>query len=209
MRIKNFAVGMLWTNCYVICSDSKDAVVVDPGGPMSAVLAFLKEEDLTVRWILLTHGHRDHIFGVDEIRPLASEGVAIHSEDAGCLTSASENLSDNLGCPTALGAADRLLKDGDVLEVVGMSVRVIFTPGHTRGGCCFYFKEGEQELLISGDTLFARSVGRTDLPGGDEAVLMESIRKLVSLPAPLKVYPGHGPDTTIGEEARLNPYWPR
>jgi glyoxylase-like metal-dependent hydrolase (beta-lactamase superfamily II) len=200
---------MLWTNCYVICSDSKDAVVVDPGGPMSVVLAFLKEEGLRVRWILLTHGHSDHILGVDEIRPLASEGVAIHSEDSRCLTSASENLSGMLGCPAVPGAADRLLKDGDILEVGGMSVRVIFTPGHTRGGCCFYFTEGEQELLISGDTLFARSVGRTDLPGGNEAILMESVRKLAKLPARLKVYPGHGPDTTIEEETRLNPYWPR
>jgi glyoxylase-like metal-dependent hydrolase (beta-lactamase superfamily II) len=90
-----------------------------------------------------------------------------------------------------------------------MNIRVIHTPGHTRGGCCLYVTEGDDELLISGDTLFARSIGRSDLPGGDEGVLIKSLGKLAGFSDSLAVYPGHGPSTTIGEEKRLNPFWPR
>ena len=90
-----------------------------------------------------------------------------------------------------------------------MKIEVIHTPGHTRGGCCFYITEGPDALLISGDTLFARSVGRTDLPGGDEATLIEYLKKLESLPDSLPVYPGHGPSTVLVDERKLNPYWPR
>lgn len=209
MHIKRFPLGMLWTNCYVVYSDTKDAVVVDPGGPTGEVQDFLDREGLALRWVLLTHGHGDHIFGVGEIRRLATEGVAIHSEDAECLTNAKENLSGELGQSAVFDSADRLLKDGDVLTVGGMTIQVIFTPGHTLGGCCYYVTEGDEALLLSGDTLFARSVGRSDLLGGNEGVLLDSLKKLADLPDSLQVYPGHGPDTTIGEERRLNPFWPR
>jgi glyoxylase-like metal-dependent hydrolase (beta-lactamase superfamily II) len=200
---------MLWTNCYVIYSDANDAIVVDPGGPMEEVRNFLESNGLKLVWVLITHGHGDHIFGTSEIRTLASEGVAIHSEDAGCLSDSGKNLSYNLGSPVITCAAERLLTDGEVIEAGDMRIRVIHTPGHTRGGCCFHITEGDQELLISGDTLFARSVGRTDLPGGDEGVLNSSLEKLAVLPDSLAVYPGHGPRTTIGDERRLNPFWPR
>jgi glyoxylase-like metal-dependent hydrolase (beta-lactamase superfamily II) len=209
LQMKHFEVGILWTNCYVIYNESKDAIVVDPGGPMSEVRDFLSAGDLKLRWILLTHGHGDHILGVSEIRALASEGVAIHSEDAACLSDAEKNLSYNIGSPIVIAQADRLLKDGDIIEVGSMKVRVLFTPGHTRGGCCFYITDGAQEVLLSGDTLFARSIGRTDFPGGNEDTLYQSLKKLAALPDSLKVYPGHGPDTSIGDERRLNPYWPR
>ena len=209
MNIRRFPLGFLWTNCYVVWSDTKDAVVVDPGGDTTEVQEFLKSEKLSLRWIMLTHGHGDHIMGVGELRHLASEGVAIHTEDADCLTNANENLSGNMGQPAVFDGADRLLKDGDVVEVGGMKITVIHTPGHTRGGCCFYVEEGGDELLLSGDTLFARSVGRSDLPGGDERILMESLKKLENMADGIKVYPGHGPDTTIGEERVLNPFWPR
>ena len=209
MNIRRFPLGFLWTNCYVVWSDTKDAVVVDPGGDTTEVQDFLRSEKLALRWIMLTHGHGDHIMGVGELRGLASEGVAIHAEDADCLTSASENLSEDMGQPAVFDGADRLLKDGDVIAVGGMKITVIHTPGHTRGGCCFYAEEGNDVLLLSGDTLFARSVGRSDLPGGDERILMESLEKLENMADNIKVYPGHGPDTTIGEERALNPFWPR
>jgi glyoxylase-like metal-dependent hydrolase (beta-lactamase superfamily II) len=176
---------------------------------MDEVRAFLRENGLDLRWVLITHGHGDHILGTSEIRSLASEGVAIHAEDAQLLADSRKNFSQSLGSPVSVSGAERLLADGDVIEIGAMKVRVIFTPGHTQGGCCFYITEGAQEFLISGDTLFARSIGRTDLPGGDEETLYKSLEKLAPLPDSLAVYPGHGPDTTIGEERRLNPFWPR
>jgi glyoxylase-like metal-dependent hydrolase (beta-lactamase superfamily II) len=169
----------------------------------------LEREGLKLQWVLLTHGHGDHIFGVDELRPLAASGVAIGEEDAPCLVSSGENLSIHMGKRVELEPADRILRDGDVLEVGDMRIEVIATPGHTRGGCCYYATEGGEAVLLSGDTLFARSVGRTDLPGGDEGTLIKSIGKLTGFSDSLKVYPGHGPSTTIGEERRLNPFWPR
>jgi glyoxylase-like metal-dependent hydrolase (beta-lactamase superfamily II) len=209
MRIKEFAVSPYWTNCYVVYTDARDAILVDPGGPMDDARAFIAENGLDLKWVLITHGHADHISGTSEIRSLASEGVAIHEKDAPYLGDSRKNFSASFGNALSVAPADRLLADGDVIEVGTMRVRVIFTPGHTPGGCCFYITDGAQELLVSGDTLFARSVGRTDLPGGDEETLYKSLEKLSPLPDSLAVYPGHGPDTTIGEERRLNPFWPR
>lgn len=209
LDIKRFPLGFLWTNCYVVWNGDNDAVVVDPGGDTTDVREFLNAEKLSLRWIMLTHGHGDHIMGVGELRGLASEGVAIHAEDADCLTSANENLSGSMGQPAVFDAAERLLRNGDVVTLGGMTITVIHTPGHTRGSCCFYAEEDGGALLLSGDTLFARSVGRSDLPGGDERVLMESLKKLANVPDGIRVYPGHGPDTTIGEERALNPFWPR
>ena len=209
MRIKNFQLGMLMANCYVVYSDTKDAAVVDPGGPTESVREFIEKEGLNLRMVLLTHGHGDHLSGVGEIRGMASEGVGIHSGDSECVTSARHNLSEKMGDPVVFEKAEHILKDGDEFKIGGMKVKVIHTPGHTVGGCCFLFEEGREFLLISGDTLFAESVGRTDLPGGDEEILNESLLKLGTLPDSLVVYPGHGPATTIGHEKVRNPYWPR
>lgn len=209
MKIKRFPLGMLWTNCYVVSSETGDTVVVDPGGPAEEVCEYLRAENLHLRWVLLTHGHGDHIMGVGEVRADASSGVAIGDDDADCLTDARANLSGHMGAQAVFASADRRLRDGETLEVGKMRIDVIHTPGHTQGGLCFYITEGDQAILLSGDTLFARSIGRSDLPGGSEAVLIDSLRKLADLPDSLPVYPGHGPDTTIGEERELNPFWPR
>jgi glyoxylase-like metal-dependent hydrolase (beta-lactamase superfamily II) len=209
MKIERFQVGDLWTNCYVISNEQRDAVVVDPGGPMKEVISYIERSGLRVARVMLTHGHGDHIMGLGEIREMAADGVCVQTEDAGCLTSASKNLSEIMGHASEFKAADSLMSDGDSTLIGGMKIEVIHTPGHTRGSCCFHITEGTGALLISGDTLFARSVGRTDLPGGDEAALAESLKKLEPLPDSLPVYPGHGPSTVLGEERKLNPYWPR
>jgi glyoxylase-like metal-dependent hydrolase (beta-lactamase superfamily II) len=209
VKIERFQVGELWTNCYVVSDERHDAIVVDPGGPMKEVISHIERNGLRVARIMLTHGHGDHIMGLGEIRALAVGGVCIGADDAGCLVSASQNLSAMMGRVSEFKAADSLLSDGDFIQIGGMKIEVIHTPGHTRGGCCFHITEGPDALLISGDTLFARSVGRTDLPGGDEATLIESLKKLEPLPDSLTVYPGHGPATVLGEERKLNPYWPR
>ncbi|MDR1965862.1 MAG: MBL fold metallo-hydrolase [Synergistaceae bacterium] len=208
MRIKCFQLGALWTNCYVVWSGDGDAIIVDPGGPAAEVREFVAHNGLRVRKILLTHGHGDHIMGLGDVRDMASDGVSIHSQDADCLTSASKNLSSAMGAGAVFKPADFRIGDGEVIYAGDMSIRVMHTPGHTKGGCCFYITEGDEELLLSGDTLFARSVGRTDLPGGDEGELIESLKKLDAYSDALKVYPGHGPATTLGDERRLNPFWP-
>lgn len=209
MQLYSFPLGSLWTNCYLLAASNGDAVVVDPGGPAGEVSAVINKEKLNVKWILLTHGHVDHIAGIGELRPSSANGVAIMAEDADCLTNARANLSSDFGGRVEMQGADRLMNDGDHFELGDMRIDVIATPGHTRGGCCFYASEGDDALLISGDTLFARSIGRTDFPGGDEPTLIGSLRKLAKFPDELAVFPGHGPATTIGEERALNPFWPR
>jgi len=209
MNIQRFALGELWTNCYLVWDKNKTAILVDPGGDTAIVRKFIEDMGLKIEYLLLTHGHADHIAGVDEIRALCTKGVAIHEADADCLTDARKNLSVAFAGAFSVNKADVLLRDGNVFNVGELRVEVIHTPGHTSGGVCFYVKDASEELLLCGDTLFARSIGRTDLPCGDEAVLIDSLRKLERFDDRLQAYPGHGPSTTIGEERRFNPYWPR
>ena len=209
MKIGHFQLGSLWTNCYVLSGREGDAVMIDPGGPTDEVRTYIVKNSLKLKKIMLTHGHSDHIMGLGEVRGMAEDGVAIHSGDAACIVSASENLSSLMGNPAEFKEADMMLSDGLDIEIGGINIQVIHTPGHTKGSCCFYATDGRDALLLSGDTLFARSVGRTDLPGGDEATLLESLKKIEAFADSEPVYPGHGPSTTIGEERRLNPFWPR
>ncbi len=209
MKIKRFALGPLWTNCYLIWDSNGDGIVVDPGGPAQDVEDYIRDNDIRIHWIILTHGHGDHIGGVADLRNFAENGVAIHYEDAECLTDANKNLSAFMGASTELSSADKMLADGDQLKAGELNISVIYTPGHTKGGICLLITDGEEQILVSGDTLFARSIGRSDLPGGDEDTLIESLKRLDFLPDKLRVFPGHGPETTIGEEKQYNPYWPR
>ncbi len=209
MEIKRFPLGPLWTNGYLLWDDEGNAVMVDPGGDPSEVIAFLKDRGLELKKILLTHGHADHLYGLEEIRPLASEGVGLHEEDGDNLPSPERNLSAWMGEGCSCTPAESLFREGDRFKVGSLHFEVIHTPGHTRGGVCYLVRNGEDSLLLSGDTLFARSIGRSDLPGGDNAVLLQSLRKLARLDDTIQVYPGHGPATTIGEERRQNPFWPK
>lgn len=211
MNIKRFPLGSIWTNCYLIWDKNGSGFIVDPGGPAKEVEDFIRSHDIKIHWILLTHGHSDHIGGIPDLRNLSENGVAVHADDAGCLADKNRNLSNYLGEPIEVTSADRLLKDGDTIKIGTMTVKVIHTPGHTPGGICMLVTDtsDNEQLLLSGDTLFARSIGRSDLPGGDEGVLIESLKKLDGFPDKLKVFPGHGPETTIGAEKQYNPYWPK
>lgn len=209
MLVRRFPLGALWTNGYLVHDETRQSFFVDPGGDPTEVLSVLTEKDLQLEHILVTHGHADHIQGIQALRERTGANVWISREDAPLLESAEGNLSTYLGSPFRCGAPQGYLLDGMILTVGSMTVSVLSTPGHTPGSCCLLVQEAEEEVLFSGDTLFARSVGRCDLPGGDEKALQRSLERLSVFSDALRVLPGHGPETCLGVERRENPFWPR
>ena len=207
MKIQNFVLGMVGTNCYLVVNEEeKQCILIDPAVYSGEIAEQIRREGLDLRAILLTHGHFDHIMGIDGFRKEFPEiPVYAHREEEALLKDASMNASLEFGRQyTFSGAA--YAEDGDVLDLAGMQFRVIHTPGHTIGGCCYYLQE--EKVLFSGDTLFQESIGRTDFPTGNGGQLMRSIReKLFTLPEETAVYPGHMERTTIGDENKYNPYF--
>lgn len=204
LSFMRLVLGDLGTNCYIIGDpDSKEAFVIDPDdGP--AVVDTLKERGLTCIGILLTHGHSDHIHGVQTLMDTYGAPVYIHERDLPCLYDPQVNLSALHGRPvTITGGTIKTVKDGQHIGSGKMDFQVLETPGHTVGGVCYYMSPA----VFVGDTLFRRSVGRTDFPGGDFEALAQSIRtKLFTLPDQTMAYPGHGPETQIAFEKENNPY---
>lgn len=202
VRIKSMVMGPVATNCYYFHEeDQTEAVVIDPPVKGEWIHEHLKGRGLRVVAILFTHGHFDHISGANELREASRATIYAPFPEKEMLLDASLNLSDTGYCVNA----DKYVQDSEELMVAGVPVRVILTPGHTSGGCCYYLEN--EKVLFSGDTLFAGSVGRTDLPTGSHAQLITSIReKLLPLPDDVTVYPGHGESTTIGEERKYNPF---
>lgn len=203
--IEGRVVGELESNCYLfICDETKKAAIIDPGGDGVMIYHWVLEKGVKVEYILLTHGHIDHIAAVDELKQLLGAKVAIHTADAEMLTNPKYNQSIYIGFPLAFEPADILLNDGDVITVGKETLTVISTPGHSLGGVCFLTREG----LFCGDTLFSGSIGRTDLRGGSEKQLLSSVRKrLFVLPAATRVFPGHMEETTIARELAFNPFF--
>lgn len=215
IKIGRMVLGVCQTNCYFLYRDgAQEAIVVDPADSGANIYGALQKNGFRVAGILLTHGHFDHIWGLDGLRNAANaaaeaEGLApvkayACETERELLKSARLNVSAQAGraCETY---ADVYVKDGQEITIADMSCKVIATPGHTAGGCCYYFEEAG--ILVSGDTLFAESVGRTDFPTGSMGTLVRSIKeKLFVLPEETKVYPGHGERTTIGYEKENNPF---
>jgi len=205
MKINTLVVGAVRTNCYIVGnSETKEAIVIDPGDNAAAIIKALKENDLVCRAILLTHGHFDHIMAAAELAHASSAQIYAHEAEEGLLADPTLNASRHFGTECSL-VPDVFLKDGQTLELAGFSIRVIHTPGHTAGGACYYFVENG--VLFSGDTLFLEDIGRSDLPTGNGRQLLESIKnRLMPLDDDIIVYPGHDMPTTIGHEREHNMY---
>lgn len=204
MEIRELVVGPLQVNCYLVaCPHSSEAAVIDPGDDAKKIAATIEEEGWTLVKVINTHGHFDHIGGNRRLIEQFGAELLIHEADAPLLSQA-EAHARIYGLQTEPSPApSRLLKAGDVVEVGELVFDVLHTPGHSPGGICL----SASGHLFCGDTLFAGSVGRTDLPGGDFAQLADSIRRnLWGLPDETVVHPGHGPDTTIGRERTSNPF---
>ena len=202
MQVERFLVGtLMMVNCYVVY-DGDEAVIVDPGGASQEVLDFIDERNLTVKAIVNTHGHADHIAGNAWFMEKTGAPLLIHIDEEAYLSSEELNLARLVRAEFPVVKADRLLKDGDFIPVGDGKLEVLHTPGHSPGGISLY----APGFVISGDTLFQGSVGRWDLPNGDRDVLQESVLRLARLPLDTVVYPGHCDITTIRAEIKSNPF---
>ena len=208
MKIDGLALGAYETNCYVLRSSeaAKDCLIVDAGLGADKLIKFLQEHNLNPVSLVLTHGHIDHIEGIAGLRTVFPDiKVYIHKLDAEMLTEPHSNLSAMMGAAFSVEPADFFLEEESVIEQAGIKLSVLHTPGHTPGGICLYCED--EGIVFTNDTLFADSIGRTDFPNGNMEHLLQSIReKLFTLPDETKVYPGHGPMTTIAHEKAYNPF---
>lgn len=206
MEIKRIVAGPLEVNTYLLVDgEQRRGAVIDPGTATRELLqavADAQRDGVVFTHILLTHGHFDHVGGVEKVKQLTGAQVAIHSGDAPMLTEPQLNLSQGFGFSVRAVPADLLLEDGQTLTVGGTTLRVLHTPGHSPGGVCYVMNHH----IFSGDTLFCRSVGRTDFPGSYAPDLRASLQKLRALEENAVVHPGHGPQTTLDEEKAENPY---
>ena len=205
MSIQQYVVSVCATNCYfAINDDTKEVLIIDPGASAKQLAEKVKEHGLKPAGILLTHGHFDHAAAAEELAQLLDVKIYAHEAEKETLETPGLNLSGWEGV-TETYHADVYVKDEQELDLAGFKVRVLFTPGHTVGGCCYYFTE--QGALFSGDTLFEGSIGRTDFPKGSASQLIRAIKdKLMILPEETAVYPGHGDMTGIGMERVNNPF---
>ncbi len=205
MKVERFLTGIISTNCYLaINEETRQTVVIDPAASPSSLMNHIKEEGLKIEAILLTHGHFDHIMGIDGFLKEYKVPVYVHEADQELMNDPKANQSSTYTAGYTFAGAESI-RDGQTLDLAGYEFEVFHTPGHTPGCCCFYVRS--EGVLFSGDTLFANSVGRTDFPGSSTSDLVRSIReKLLPLPDETRVYPGHMGETAIGHERKHNPF---
>lgn len=206
MKLWTKPLGPLQTNTFLITNRDNQGIIIDPGMEPEPLIEQL--HGLEIVAILLTHAHFDHIGGLEEVRSLTEAPVYLHDEEEDWLTNPEKNGSSHwsmVTAPISCQPRSYRLSDGQHLQLAGYNIKVLHTPGHSPGSVSFYFME--HNTLIAGDTLFDGSIGRTDLPGGSYEVLMESIQqKICSLPPDTRIFPGHGPSTTISREVSSNPF---
>ncbi len=207
MIIETFPVGLLRCNCTILADEeTRQAIVIDPGDDAEKILARLEKHGLTVKQIVCTHTHIDHVGAICDLQQLAGAPAAIHEADL-FLFDKLEVQAQWIGIPMPKrGAIDHFIQDGDAIACRGIEVGVIHTPGHTPGSSTFHLA-GDRNILFTGDTLFAQSIGRTDLWGGSHLEIIRSIqKKLLTFDDDTLVIAGHGQSTTIGHERRYNPF---
>ncbi len=196
-------VGELDTNSYIVYrKEEKECILIDPGAEGKLLMNIIKERDLILTKIVLTHGHIDHCGGIDEILSLLKVPVLIHEKEVDVINS---HINLDLGKSLGLNppkTIDKFLKDGEIINLKGLSVKVLHTPGHSPGSICLKCNN----YIFSGDTLFAGSIGRTDLPGGNYKTIMKSLENIKKLPINSTILPGHGEETDLKTELSLNPF---
>ncbi|MFG6383597.1 MAG: MBL fold metallo-hydrolase [Lachnospiraceae bacterium] len=205
MKIEQYCVGEVATNCYFVINDeTKEMLIIDPGDFAQMLAEKIKQKGLKPQAILLTHGHFDHAMAAEELAEIFHIKVYAHESEKNTLEQPQLNVSAMIGKRDSYHA-DVYVKEGEILKLANMELKVLHTPGHTEGGCCYYLEK--EQVVFSGDTLFCQSVGRTDFPGGSMSQIVRSIKeKLMVLPDETKVYPGHMDITTIGKERAYNPF---
>ena len=206
IEIKSMTLGMVATNCYLIINkETKEALLIDPADNALRISNVIEENVCTLKAILLTHGHFDHIMALNELKKRYNVPVYAHEEEEDILKQSSLNMSGMIG-QIYTTQADIYVKDGEHLKLAGLDIIVLHTPGHTKGGVCYYLPE--EKVLMSGDTLFHCSIGRTDFPTGSMSQLVRSVKEqLFVLPDDVQVYPGHDSVTSIGYEKQYNPFF--
>ncbi len=204
MKIRTFNVGIIETNCYLVtCEKTGESVLVDPGAMSSALETALKEN--SIKYILLTHGHYDHILGAAQAKRITGADVIISEADSPCLYDDTLSRAGlHFPDPQEHMNADRTVEDGDEITFGEIKIKVIATPGHTPGCVCYLFEDNG--VIFSGDTLFRQSVGRMDFPGGSMVQMKKSLSRLSAVEGDYAVFPGHGPATTLDFEKQNNPY---
>lgn len=205
MKLKTYnLLPEFGTNTYLIWDESSnEAAIIDCAAPDEKFLDQLKQSSLLLKFVICTHGHGDHIGGNQMLKSEFSPAICIHQDDAGMLSDPKKNLSLYWEGNVISPPADRILHNDDEISLGKIKINIIHTPGHSRGSVCLI----TENLLFSGDTLFAAGIGRTDLPGGNYQELINSIqKKIFTLPESMMVYPGHGQTTTIGQEKIENPF---
>jgi glyoxylase-like metal-dependent hydrolase (beta-lactamase superfamily II) len=205
MILETLVVSPFGTNCFLVgCPETKEALVVDPGDDAEEILGRAEELGLSVKAIVLTHGHVDHVCAAPAVKEATGAEILLHADDVPLLEHGREMAAMFGWFVSRSPTADRTIAEGDEVKAGTLSFRVLHTPGHSPGGICLV---GDSCAFV-GDLIFAGSIGRCDLPGGSERVLLKAVReKIFTLPDETVLYPGHGPETTVGEEKASNPFF--